>query len=244
MRLVSINVERSKHLDKVLPFLKRMDPDVVCVQELHEPDTSLFEDIVGKCVVSAPNCWHVPDVLDCGAMIMETAIFTKLSIRSVSTHYYAGSRMNALTSAPKEYVKDHCLLGCDVMHGADVFRVMTTHFTWSEKGATSALQCENMLRLLEVLKKSGNFILAGDFNAPRGGEMFSVLASGYKDNIPAHYETSIDLDLHGAGKTRAHELKDKMVDGLFTTPLYVASNVELVFGVSDHAAIVADISLA
>ncbi len=37
------------------------------------------------------------------------------------------------------------------------------------------------------------------------------------------------------------ELADKMVDGLFTTPAYRASDVRLQFGVSDHVAIVATI---
>ena len=29
-------------------------------------------------------------------------------------------------------------------------------------------------------------VLAGDFNAPRGQEMFDTIAQNYKDNIPLH----------------------------------------------------------
>jgi hypothetical protein len=54
------------------------------------------------------------------------------------------------------------------------------------------------------------------------------------------YITSIDADLHRDGdKVR----KPLMVDGLFTSPIYKCSNVRLQNGVSDHMAIVAEITV-
>ena len=90
-------------------------------------------------------------------------------------------------------------------------------------------------------------MLCGDFNAPRmyegkPGEIFAMLAAKFKDNIPAIYETSIDVSLHRNGKTNAQELSDKMVDGLFTTPAYEASDVVLHPDISDHYAISATIT--
>lgn len=79
-------------------------------------------------------------------------------------------------------------------------------------------------------------MLAGDFNAPRGGESFSAIAARYRDNIPPNYQTSIYAPLHRSGQDL-----ELMVDGLFTTPGYRAENVELTSGMSDHYAIVADI---
>jgi hypothetical protein len=73
-------------------------------------------------------------------------------------------------------------------------------------------------------------------NAPRGKESFSRLAKKYKDNIPPEYKTSIDQNLH---KVKGIQF---MVDGLFTTPSYKASDVKLVDGVSDHMAVVAEIT--
>ena len=73
-------------------------------------------------------------------------------------------------------------------------------------------------------------------NAPRGNETFSRLEEKYKDNIPREYKTSIDQNLH---KVKGIQF---MVDGLFTTPVYKASNVKLVDGISDHMAVVAEIN--
>ncbi|MFT5507933.1 MAG: exonuclease III [Hyphomicrobiaceae bacterium] len=38
MRLLSLNVERSAHLDRFIPFLRDTAPDVACLQELVESD--------------------------------------------------------------------------------------------------------------------------------------------------------------------------------------------------------------
>ena len=84
--------------------------------------------------------------------------------------------------------------------------------------------------------------MCGDFNAPRGGEIFSALATRWHDNIPGTYHTSLDLSLHKAGKVDGERLATLMVDGLFTTPGYRTSRVELVPGVSDHCAIVAEVA--
>jgi hypothetical protein len=241
MRLVSVNVERSKNLGTVLPFLRKLNPDIACLQELLVRDIPRFEEIVGSCVVYGPNCLHVPDHPDTKPQVMGVGIFTRLPILLADTRYYCGSKKKAVSPPEKVYMEDHCLALCDVLFGDRVYRCATTHFTWTQRGEANDLQRLNMSRLMQVLDGYGDFVLTGDYNAPRGGEIFAKLSSRLKDNIPAHHETSIDVSVHAAGRLRPHELADKMVDGLFTTPGYAASNVELVFGVSDHAAIVADI---
>ncbi len=241
MRLVSINVERSKHLDKVIPFLKRLNPDVVCVQELLQRDIPLFAQVTKGSHVWAPNCAHHPDPPDLEPQIMGSGIFAKGHACTSDVRYYCGSWPSAMSFPAKEYVEDHCLVCLDVVANDGTYRFMTTHFTWSHGGEATDLQRENIKNLQRLLEQFGDFILTGDFNAPRGGEIFRELSSRYKDNVPACYQTSIDVNLHRAGKVRPRELSDKMVDGLFTTPAYAATNVELVFGISDHAAIVADI---
>jgi endonuclease/exonuclease/phosphatase family metal-dependent hydrolase len=123
------------------------------------------------------------------------------------------------------------------------YTIATTHFTWSPKGEANDDQRRDQAALFAILDSLGEFAFAGDFNAPRGKETFSKFAERYQDNIPPHYETSIDVTLH---KTRNNPVENArvgkyMVDGLFTTPQYQASNVRLEFGISDHAAIIATI---
>ena len=134
------------------------------------------------------------------------------------------------------------LVSATVSLGAVAFTVCTTHFTWSEEGKATEEQRADMRALLALLEAKKEFVLCGDFNAPRGGEIFEMLSSRYTDNVPPQYKTSIDVNIHRAGRQRPHELADKMVDGLFTTPEYRCTSVELVNGVSDHMAVVAEIA--
>jgi endonuclease/exonuclease/phosphatase family metal-dependent hydrolase len=102
-------------------------------------------------------------------------------------------------------------------------------------GDVTEKQTQDLKALLAILEKIPEFVLTGDFNAPRGRETGDTIAAKYKDNIPEHYTSSID-PMHRAGEL------PYVVDGIFTTPQYLASNVELHLGVSDHKAVTATIA--
>jgi hypothetical protein len=247
LKLVCINIERSKHLDLVLPFLEREQPDVVSIQELLERDIPRFESIAGPCHAYCVNCLHPGDPPERGPFPEGNGIFSRLIPQTSIAEVYGGSE----TEIPLQKISSSgdplnaprlSLVSACVEEEGSLFTFATTHFTWSPQGEATETQRTDMRALLHELEALGEFVLCGDFNAPRGGEIFDMLASRYKDNIPPEYKTSIDLGLHRAGKARPQEMADKMVDGLFSTPGYTCSNVRLVDGVSDHMAIVATIS--
>ena len=120
--------------------------------------------------------------------------------------------------------------------GDNRFTIGTTHFPWTPDGSASDHQRQACDQLLAVLGHR-ELLLCGDFNAPRGGEIFTRLAIHWHDNIPANYTTSIDPKLHSAGPLQL------MVDGVFSTPCYQIRDVVLHQGVSDHCAITAKVSL-
>lgn len=243
LSLMSLNVERSKHLDRVIPFLGKQHADVVCIQELMERDIPAFEQVAGSLAIFSPYTQHSAEG---NPGVMGIAIFSALPVQDRKEEWYARNSegtpdFDMRTTETKHATENHSIIFCDVVSDNSVFRIGTTHFTWTPDGAPDLFQREDLKKLLAILDESGEFVLTGDFNAPRGGEIFSVIASRYKDNIPSQSVTSLDQVLHRAAKNRPHEIENKMVDGLFTTPAYSAENVALVSGVSDHCAIVADI---
>jgi exonuclease III len=232
MKLISVNIERSKHLDRVIPFLQNEQPEVVCMQELLERDIARLSDALDAVCAFEP-CQLYP-----GEGLQGVGIFSKepLTERSVDFYWRARRAIRdpfALESTEAKRETEHHLVLSGIVRG---MRVATTHFTWTPNGEADEYQREDLAQLLTKLDGLGEFALCGDFNAPRGREIFEAIAAKYTDNIPKEYETSIDKDLHKAGAL------PYMVDGLFTTPSIVASNVHLVSGVSDHMAIVADIA--
>ncbi|HRH24621.1 MAG TPA: endonuclease/exonuclease/phosphatase family protein [Candidatus Paceibacterota bacterium] len=240
LSLISINVEFDKHYDTVLPFLEKEAADVVCVQELFERDIARFEAVCGPLVAFAPDALHHEDASE----ILGSALFSRLPATNVTEHYYVGSRETVRQDDGKSDVGTHSLVAADI--GSEGYRIATTHFMWTRDGQSTPEQLRTLDTLFGVLDSLNAFVLAGDFNAPRGNETFTRLASRYTDNIPRSYETSIDVEKH---KTRdipeaRARVSKYMVDGLFTTPEYTAKDVRLEFGLSDHAAIIATIEKA
>src|SRR3989344_4398648 len=244
LKLISLNIEKSKHLDRVIPFISRELPDVFCVQELFERDIPHFSKALGSVAYA-----YVPmtrRINETPPEIQGLATFSRFPIVHQEVHYYQGDSEHVPdsdTEDPKTFTRNnYTVLICDIEKDGYPFRICTTHFTWTPDGKPDDLQRDHIKKLLKILESVGEFVFPGDFNAPRGGEIFCMLAEKYKDNVPSHYKTSLDILLHWAGKTRPRELEDKMVDGIFSTPGYRVSNVEMISGVSDHCALIADVS--
>lgn len=241
IKLISVNVERSKHLDRVLPFIQREQPDVLCVMELCERDIARFESVAGECRAFSAMMMHPGDAPETEPILIGNGIFSAHP-GATRIEYYRGNESHARSLPALDVMEDISLIRFDMQKGGETFRIVTTHFTWTPDGTSSQQQRVDLQALFQYLDTCEEVILCGDFNAPRGGEIFSLLAEKYADNIPSEYESSIDIHLHRAGHLASEQMDKKMVDGLFTTPAYGVSNVKLVSGVSDHMAIVADIT--
>lgn len=241
LKLISLNIEKDRHLDRIVLFLLEQMPDVFCVQEIYESSIQAIAEAL-------PDSTHVYVPMtrrpkEDPPQMQGVAIFSRPPIKKTqNVRYYAGAPENVPDSDdndPSTYnASNRPLVICDIEKDGTVFRVCTTHFTWTSDGEPTDEQRRDMKALLTLLDSAGELVLAGDFNVPRGGELFGVLARHYKDNVPPHYTTSIDGDLHRRGQL------NRMVDGIFSTPAYTVSDVEMVSGVSDHKALVATVSKA
>ena len=243
LRIISVNIEMDRHLDSVRVFLEKENPDVVCVQEVYEPDLRAFAEHFGmEYVFGQMNVMGRGDRLNPPFFPYGIGMLYRLPAQNIQRAYYQGD-----SKTVKERIyngnsrEDHHLLLCAMFQKGWVkFQIGTTHFTWTSDGKADDLQRENLQKMLAILRNTQEIVLCGDFNAPRGKEIFDEMAKYYHDNIPTQYTTSIDVNLHRLGeKLRGEPL---MVDGLFTTSGYKCSNVRLQEGVSDHMAIVAEIS--
>ncbi len=241
LKLISLNVEGHKHFDLQMAFLKAESPDVLCLQEVLESD---FEFIKSSLLM---NGYFAPMVSERiidkqKEEVLEPrgiAIFAKLPFEKSEAHYYYGNS-NSLYEwidgvTPQEKIQRAILWG-SILKEEKILFFGTTHFTWSKGGIVDGRQRKDLKALLKKLSTIPEIIFCGDFNAPRGGEIFSMIAKKYKDNIPLEYFTSIYPNLHRKGDLQL------MVDGLFSTPGYQITNVRLKGGVSDHYAIIADIN--
>ncbi|HEY7086012.1 MAG TPA: endonuclease/exonuclease/phosphatase family protein [Hyphomicrobiaceae bacterium] len=236
--LACINIERSKHLSRVVPFLRRHAADVTCLQEVVADDVDLLGELAGyPHRFFIPMC-RFPD--PGGARAIGLAILSQRPFASSEVIGYAGggTGRDVLDRSSEEarfrtnrYSVGLVAIDCNGLS----FTIATTHFPWSDHARTLDFQRTACDRLLELLDDR-SLILCGDFNAPRGKEIFGRLAARWTDHVPATHTTSLDPVLHRAGSLQL------MVDGVFSTPDYDVSGVTLHQGVSDHCAITAQIS--
>jgi exonuclease III len=246
-KLISVNIERDLHYATVIPFLKKENPDVVCLQEVFKEDLCLFEESLGMSSYFVPMALYrrkdesggVPLCATIGVAILARAPFNSSFsyIYKVPTNEEIPLFKKPVDSLVERNFLNIVLACCDItFQDEDMpYRILTTHFTWTPTGDSTVYQIEDIQELLDQLSLQGAFVLCGDFNAPRGNESFAMIAEKYKDNIPSEYNSSIDPELH-----RVPGIK-YMVDGLFSTPGYGIKEVSLVEGVSDHKAIVASL---
>lgn len=133
--LMQLNIECDKHYDLIFPVLKKINSEVVCVQELLEKDIPLFEQVTdAKCYYIPMTHWNDGEI----PTLFGLGIFSRLPMLLKTVEYYHGSA----DSLPV-YVKgnpnslNHALAYIDVEKDDSVFRVGTTHFTWTPDGKSN-----------------------------------------------------------------------------------------------------------
>lgn len=234
LKLLSVNTKWDLFTDRILALIQKEQPDILCLQEVLSRDIQAYENVMG----SKANVYLMGGVAGeytrSGSYDgMNIAIISKLPVKDVTSEYYAQYHDGTpVTDDESGLPYNRVLASVLVVSGGDEYRIATTHFTWTPHAFPDERQERDLAVFLKLLDGLGDFVLCGDLNAPRGMATFDTLAARYTDHIPAHYTSSLDPELH-----RLKGSKQLMIDGLFTTPEYECSDVELIFGVSDHAAI-------
>lgn len=263
LKIISLNLVLNKHFSKNIPFLKKEKPDVLCVQELFKKDIQYIKDNLGFQSAFFAPMYFVPyfdyedprsrtDIYDIANKIaagkdvneydlqeVGIGIFSNKELKNELIDYFnplTDGRVQLHDAARREETVPGPLLSVLLDDDGRTIRIVNTHFTWSGKGEANDLQRADIEALLGILSNLEDCVLCGDFNAPRGDEIYTKICGKFKDNIPLDCDSTIDSNFHRAGNIKY------VVDGIFSTPEYTVSDVRICDGVSDHKAIVAMVS--
>ena len=237
LKLLTLNIEQDRHLDRVAQTIATHLPDIVCLQEVFEKDCAKLAAVGGyqvKYAIStlmpegtagntSPRSWGV-------------AVLTRVQLINQTVAYYSDDPRIRIFDAPNDLRR--MVVMTELQHEGRFYRFGTTHFTWSMAGATTEEQLADFARLKRVLLPYSDYVLCGDFNAPRGGELFARFTDelGLIDHLPPNVTTTIDPQFHYGG---ALELA---VDTIFSTPEYSVTDVQVLEGISDHKGILARVA--
>jgi len=244
MKIITINIEKDKHLHRILPFIASEMPNVLCLQEIKENAISDFEKLGYRGTFAPMFIMHINEK----PSTIGIALLSRHDIQSSTTEYYSGSKKNLCLLEQTRVFEtiQKVLIHADICIENEIFTIGTTHFTWTPDGASPAPeQSADMKKFLAYISTLKPHVICGDFNIPREhSALYHELTKHYTDSIPQEYKTSLDASLHRLtqipGKERLFE--SYMVDYILTQPPYKASDVRLQFGISDHAGIIGTIS--
>lgn len=233
LSLVSLNTERGKHFTRNLPYFKESRPDIICFQEVPERIFWKYETELGMKGVFSP----MAEIADAGRDYIGLGILSSLPISKDEAHVYWGDPTEIKLAPDDNHDHFRFLVSwITVEHEGKVYKVGTTHAPWHPNpNETLEIQKKAAFNLKGILTRQDHFVLTGDFNHPRGKGIFEEFSEVFIDHIPPSVETTIDGDLHRAGKLSL------VVDGLFSTAHYKTRNVDVVSGLSDHCAITAEL---
>lgn len=241
MKLITLNIEGDNHLDRVIPFLQKENADVICMQEVLEKDLPLFSEKLGMQYSYIPllnTDWEENAPKEKWRTYYPTGTKSGMAIFSNREFNSMNHTYGDLQEPPKRgnVLKGKRALLVSLFSG---FTVITTHFTYIPDGrSVSDQQRNDVLEVLEIIRqKYPECVFCGDFNIPRPNEIYRKFTEYFADNIPQNITTTLDQNLHKA-KGLLY-----VVDYIFSTPTYTVSDVRVIDGVSDHMAVVANITI-
>ncbi len=240
INLVSLNIEGRRHYDAVRAFLVAEQPEVLCLQEV--PEDFLIElERLGYHVTAAHRCTKQQD----DSVFKDFVVLASRLPHTATTYHYYTCPVEPDDVYDNKAGRRHnhqALIFGEVDVDGAMYRVATTHFTWTADGLPSPAQARDLGELRTYLDTLPGHVLCGDFNIPRQhNQHYEKLREGYTDAIPLSESTSLDAQFHKIAQdpNQAHLVDEFMVDYVLVRPPFEVTEVRLLFGMSDHAAVTA-----
>lgn len=231
LELLTLNIESDWHLKRVHATITEHMPDIVCLQEVFEPDCEYLASSGGydvKYAVSGRVQRGSKPERNWGV-----AVLSRVPVLRQTISYYADDPRIRVLREPND--PRRALIVTELEHRGQPYRIITTHFTWTPDGEINDQQKADFPRMKALLSNYSDYVLCGDFNAPRGKEMFRRFVDELHvvDHLPTSVRTTLDPEHHSAG---ALEL---VVDTVFSTEDYRVLDIRVLEGISDHKGILA-----
>ncbi len=229
LNILQLNVELNLHTDQIIEHVQKHNYDVLLFQEVLQVDLDTIAEACDMHYAFAP----LNTIQHQGALhTLGVATFRNILLLNIEQLYYRGDSKNLpLITRQTPEMMARALLLVEVATNGQIYRLINTHFTWSANATVNNMQRHDFDKMLTILQNYEHFLLVGDFNTPRGQELYDHLSKLYTDNIPLDLKSTLDKKLF---RVPGLEL---VIDGVFTTAKYKVSGMQILQGLSDHVGI-------
>ncbi len=237
IRIYSLNIEASKHLNKFPEHIRSFAPHVVFLQEVISSEAEDIARMLGMRLVQYVPMARALKFNEEYEWGLACYVSDSMHVASCESTVYAHTGeeipvLDMVTGKCNRYLQK-----LTVVHENETITLLQTHFTWSPNGTVTSMQEEDFTVFRMLVSDVTEFALFGDLNAPREKNyLWGALAEKYTDNIPVSVHTTLDPTLHRAGHL------PRVVDMCFTTHQYYVHTILLHKGISDHQGIFVELS--
>ena len=228
---------------KIADFIRKLDPDVVCLQELTKgympqyPDTGAY----------IAECLGYQAYYDYGSMVLPTGEQTEMGMGIFSKFPLQNAHKLVLQPGVVEVGKIHSderiYLQADIELAGQTVTVATTHLPFHPRFRTMAHK-QAMVEKILAHKKGDNYILAGDFNTtPNTKAARTFRQTGLKNAGPSLKEPTWTTKPFVIGPWSYDVLQWRLDYVLYGGKLRAKQAEILRTDLSDHLPILAEFSL-
>jgi endonuclease/exonuclease/phosphatase family metal-dependent hydrolase len=245
LKLLQWNIWESHNVDQIIAFLKDLNPDILCLQELRYPHLPVSQDDIQKHIASSLGLYSYCEIAQTwnnryGIYSQGNGIFSKYPILEKTSFFLQESKPKPVDASDEGRIYVEATINAN----GKQLTIGTTHLSYTKRFVTTQKKKTEVEKLLKIVKeKSGNYILAGDLNSRPYSWTIKQISKTLKHcgpNLTNNSWTVIPFDYKGFHET---ELKWRLDYVFASKELYISSAKILKSNLSDHLPIFVEFSV-
>lgn len=242
LSILQWNIWYKEDINNIISFIKAVNPDIACLQELsiNNPSQPTNNTVTYVAEKLGYNSVHKELDLGKGKIAIANGIFSR--------HHLANERfvmINEPTGTGKFDDEWRAYIESSVMIKGKQLKIGTVHMSYTHAFQNTPRKLQETDNLVGAIKANkGSFIITGDFNAVPGSKVIEKIEqTGLKNCGPDYSENSWDTKPFDYNGFSADSL-DWRLDYAFATPdIQVESAEILKTNFSDHLPLLIKINL-
>ncbi len=232
MRILQWNILYKEDINNIAKELKRLDADVVCIQELSffgedRSSVNVLNDVY-------PYIYYeIADTVNDGRSQCN-AILSKYPFISKSKSYVQnpGKDKNDYSKEGRVYIE------VSINYNNKIYNIGTTHLSYTHKFEETELKDTEVNKLIDIIKGKTSYIFTGDLNTIKTSKYINRISEYYTNNDTDNTWTTKPFSYNGF---EANKL-DYKLDYVFTSHDLNVKNVKTInTEYSDHLPILCEV---